>query len=221
MNQLPTKWNYRRYDTFGEYEHEGVNILLNYILEVLAANNQDNYNYLLKWLANMIKGNKNNSCLYLRGTQGAGKSTLFQFIRKYVIGKELCVETGSEAIRSNFNGILAGKLLVILEELETFSTNEWMAVSSRLNRYISSDTITIETNYEDAYQAQNMNNFVILSNTDAIIDGCARRYFILDLSTTRINDNQYWSNIYDNCFNDEVGEAFYCYLMEIDTTGFN
>ena len=67
-----------------------------------------------------------------------------EFLKKFVIGLDLLLETGSEPLKSHFNGILAGKLLVVFEELENFSVNEWTAISSRLKRYITSSTYTIE-----------------------------------------------------------------------------
>lgn len=216
----PMKHQYMTYDSFDDKIKEKVDVMLNFIFEILANKNQEQYDYLLKWISNMLKGNKNNSCLYLRGPQGIGKSTLFCFIRDYVIGKNLCLETGSGPIKSNFNGILAGKLLVVLEELETFNISEWMAVSSRLKRYITSNTITIENKNVNSYDAPNLNNYVIVSNNDAIKDDDGRRYFILDLATHRQKDKKFWDPIYKDCFNDEVGKAFYSKMLEINTDGF-
>jgi hypothetical protein len=208
------------YESFDNSIKQKVDIMMNYVFEILANKNQEQYEYILNWISNMLKGNKNNSCLYLRGPQGIGKSTLFCFIRDYVIGKDLCLETGSSPIKSNFNGILAGKLLVVLEELETFSTNEWIAISSRLKRYITSNTMTVENKNVNSYDAPNLNNYVILSNNDAIKDDDGRRYFILDLATHRQKDKKFWDAIYKGCFNDEVGKAFYCKMLELTTDGF-
>jgi predicted P-loop ATPase len=91
----------------------------------------------------MVKGNKNDSILYFRAKQGFGKSTFNEFIWHHVIGNELGLETGSRPLRTDFNAILGGKLFVYFEELETFSTAQWMCVSSRLKRYATSQTITL------------------------------------------------------------------------------
>jgi hypothetical protein len=40
------------------------------------------------------------------------------------------------------------------------------------------------------------------------------------VSTHRKGDRVYWSNIYDNCFNKDVGSALYSYLREINTDKF-
>ena len=165
----------------------------------------------------------------MRARQGYGKSTLFEFIRHHVLGNSLCYKSGSEPLLSKNNAILAGKLLIYFEELETFTTGQWMGVSSRLKKMATSTSMTYEDKYVKPYEARNINSYVVLSNNDAIKDDDGRRYFILDVSGHReiiigskneIENTEYWDNVYA-CFNDEVGHAFYCYLMEqIDIKGF-
>ena len=216
------------FESFSGATKAKVGIMLNYINEVLANGDKAVYGYLLQWLAFMIKGNKNDSILYLKSKPGFGKSTLLEFIREFVVGDDLALETGSAPIISNFNAILGGKLFVYFEELETFSIAQWMSISSRLKRYATSSTITIEDKNVKAYTTKNIMNIIVASNNDAIMDDDGRRYFILDIAThrqvipncdtPRNRDNiKFWADV-RSCFNDEVGHAFYCYLMEIDTS---
>ena len=199
----------------------GLDFLLTYYLEVLCSSNKESYNFLLKWIANMIKGYKNNSCLYLKGIQGIGKSTLSEHLMKHVIGDRLSLETGSDPIRTKFNEILGGKLLVSIEELENFGKNEWEAMSSTLKRMITSNRISLQNKGTKSYEAENINNYILLSNNDAIKDDEGRRYFILDVSTHRLDDDKYFNQLHHDCFNDKVGEAFFHYLYTIDLEGYN
>lgn len=205
-----------------------LDIMLNYIKEVLASGNEDVFKYIIQWLSYMVKGGKNDSILYLKSKQGTGKSTLCEFLREHVIGDDLSLESGSAPIISNFNAILGGKLFIYFEELETFSTGQWMSVSSRLKRYATSSTITLEDKNIKAYTTKNIMNIIIASNNDAVMDDDGRRYMILDISTHRqINPNcdnarnkeniKFWSDL-RSCFNDDVGSVFYSYLMEVDTS---
>ena len=200
---------------------EKLNFLLNYIKEILCSNKQDCFDFLMKWISNMLKGNKNNSCLYLKGIQGSGKSSLFVFLSNYVLGKNLCIETGSDPIRTKFNEILGGKQLVCIEELENFSKAEWESISSTLKRMITSDNITLQNKCTKAYESNNINNYMLCSNNDAIKDDDGRRYFILDIATHKVGDRQYYDKLYNDCFNDEVGEAFFNYVYAIPTENFN
>ncbi len=195
--------------------------MLQNIKEVLCNNEEKIYTHTEQWIANMIKGNKNQCCLYLKGPQGVGKTTPIEFIRFHVLGTKICVETGSGPLKTKFNSELEGKILVQFEKLENFSASEWMSISSVLKRIITSPSIMIEGKGKDAVEQKNINNYVLLSNNDAIQDDDGRRYFILPVSTKYVGDTAYFENLREQCFNDEVGHAFYCYMMEVNTNNFN
>ena len=210
----------KSFASYDENTQNGVFKVLDFIKLILASNDKDQYQYLIKWFANMLKGNKNDACLYLKGEQGIGKSTLFDFIQSHVIGDGLYLQTGSNPLKSNFNAILGGKLFVVFEELECFSTNEWSAISSVLKRYITEKTYVLEAKYAGSYQAENINNYVINSNNDSIRDDDGRRYFICDVSHKYKDNHDYFDKLRKECFNDAVGEAFYNYMIEVDTNDF-
>jgi hypothetical protein len=211
---------YKKVDEFSTETHEKLNIILAYIKETLCSGKIDSYEFLIKWLSNMIHGNRNQSALYLKGPQGAGKSTLLEFIRKYVLGNELCFQGGSSPLRSRFNGELSGKLMVVFEELENFSASEWISISSVLKRQITSPTLMIECKGKDVREEINLNNYILISNNDAIQDDDGRRFNILDISAKNIGNREYFNKLY-SCFNDEVGQLFYSYLMDISLVGYN
>ncbi len=217
LNQCPKiKQTYKKYSEFSDDIKKKVDIVLNHILEVYCSGRKDSYNFLLKWFSNMIRGNRNNSALYLKGPQGAGKSSIVDdFIRHYVIGLDLCYQGGSAPLKNNFNSELSGKLMVLFEELENMGKSEWMAVSCKLKRQITSKTIQIERKGKDMRDETNLNNYILLSNNDCIQDDEGRRYFILDISTKYVGNKDYFKKLH-SCFNDAVGQAFYSYLLEID-----
>lgn len=202
------------------YAQEGLSFILDYMKSILCSNKQDCYDFLLKWISNMLKGNKNNSCLYLKGIQGTGKSSLYQFLSNNVLGNPLCLESGSDPIRTKFNEILSGKLLVCFEELENFSKAEWESISSTLKKMITSTNINYQNKCTKAYESNNINNYILISNNDSVKDDDGRRYFILDISTNKVGNHDYYSRLYEH-FNDEVGEAFFNYVYNINTDKFN
>ena len=221
LNLCPKlKHTYQKYELFDDAIKLKVNIVLSYIKEIICNDKDDHFKFVLQWLANMTKGNKNNSCIYLKGIQGIGKSTLPLFMSNHVIGKDLSLETGSKPLKSNFNQILGGKLFVVFEELENFSINDWSSISSVLKRIITSNKIELEGKGTNAYETENINNYLLCSNNDAIKDDEGRRFYIADLSTKRLNDSKFFDELY-SCMTDDIGHAFYCYLLEIDTENFN
>jgi hypothetical protein len=48
-----------------------------------------------------------------------------------------------------------------------------------------------------------------------------RRFYIVDINTHRIGDEEYWKNVYGNCFNDVIGNALFHYFHEIDTSNYD
>jgi len=215
------KHKYVKYDTFSEKVRESVDCMIQYIKEVLCANREDILTHLLKMMAKMVRGLKNDACIYLKGPQGIGKSTLPEFLRFHVMGTGLSIESGSGPLKNKFNSELKGKVMTIFEELDNFGSAEWMGISSTLKRWITSLTMQIEGKNKDVIEVINIMTFWLLSNNDAIQDDDGRRYFILPVSVKYMEDLQYYGALRDKCFNDEVGHAFYCKLMEIDLTGFN
>lgn len=203
-----------------QYAQEGLTFILDYMKSILCSDKQDCYDFLLKWISNMLKGNKNNSCLYLKGIQGTGKSSLYQFLSNNVLGNALCLESGSDPIRTKFNEILSGKLLVCFEELENFSKAEWESISSTLKKMITSTNINYQNKCTKAYESNNINNYILISNNDSVKDDDGRRYFILDISTNKVGNHSYYSQLYEH-FNDEVGEAFFNYVYRFNTDKFN
>lgn len=208
------------YNDYNEKSKAGVKIFLDYIKEVLASDNEDQYNYLIKWLANMIQGNKNDALIYLKGQQGIGKSTLTDFLCEFVLGWDISLISGSDPLKSSFNKCLMGKLLVVFEELETFSDKDWAGVSVVLKRNITGIKAQYSDKYEKTITADNINNYIVNTNTEALKDSDGRRIYICDVSTKRMKDHVYFGNIKNNCYNYEVGEAFFSYLNEINVKGF-
>ena len=223
LNLCPKlKHTYQPFELFDDSIKTKMDVMLDFIKTIICGGKHDSYEFTIKWLANMIRGNKNNSCLYLKDQkQGIGKSTLPEFIKNFVIGPDLCLETGSTPLTSNFNSVLEGKLMVQFEELQNFSASQWMGISSTLKRIITSNRILIEAKNVNSYETENINNYILLSNNDAIKDDEGRRYFILDISLKRKDDHVYFGYLRDTCFNDEVGHAFYCYMLECDLTNYN
>ena len=113
------------------------------------------------------------------------------------------------------------EVVVVFEELESFSTNQWQAVSTRIKRDTTADMCNYEDKFVKAFTARNISNYIINSNVDAIKNDEGRRYFILDLSHKRKGDIKFFDNIYKSCMNDECGDAFFSYLFSVDLTDYH
>jgi hypothetical protein len=214
------KHKYSEYKHFEKEIKTNVELMLSYIKEVWANNDEKVYQYMLKWLSNMVKGNKNKTCIYAKSLQGAGKSTLPEFIRDHVIGRDISCKGKADHLKGQHNLQLLGRIFVYFEELQIFNDKEWYAVDSELKDMITDDWGSYTDKYEKRFEAQNINNYMIVTNSNLKgVNG--RRYLVCDLSSKRLDDFKYYGNLREKCFNDIVGHAFYCYLMEINVDNFN
>ena len=194
----------------------------NYIFEVLVSKNKDSYEYILNWIANMAQGNKNTTALYFKGPEGIGKSSFCVFLKEYVLGNSISLKCGNTVpLISKNNKILMGKLFVYFEELPVFNEQEWNGVSSKLKDMITANTLVYGEMYEKQIEATNINNYIINTNVESIKHSEGRRYFIADLSSDRMQDHAYFENLYQKCFTDEIGEAYYNFLLARDVSQFN
>ena len=207
---------------FSKQAKKGCKMMLDFIKQVWCNNNNDSYEYVLNWLANMIRGNKNSTILYLKSfIEGIGKSTVTQFILYHVLGKDICIESNSDVLKSSYNEILSGKLMVVFEELESASDKDWQLMSTKLKRWSTSNEVIYSDKYIKSYESNNINNYIINTNVEAIKASEGRRYYILDLSTKYKNNHEYFDTLYETCFNDEVGHVFYQFMISRDTKKFN
>jgi hypothetical protein len=215
------KHKYQPYKEFSKDIQTRVQVMLDYVKLIWANNREVEFVYLIKWFANMIKGNKNNSCIYAKGEEGIGKSTFIDFIYEYVIGEDLCCKGKADHLKGEHNMQLLGKLLVVFEELQFFSEKEWRAIDSEMKDMITAKMAQYTDKYEKRFCAQNNNNYVVNTNFNSIKGANGRRYYCADINPRYMNDHKYFGYLREQCFNDIVGHAFYCYLMEYDTTNFN
>lgn len=214
------KHKYSEYAQFDPEIKVNVELMLSYIKEVWANNDEKVYQYLLKWLSNMVRGNKNKTCIYAKCLQGAGKSTLLEFIRDHVIGRDITCKGKADHLKGQHNLQLLGRIFVYFEELQFFTDKEWYAIDSEMKDMITDEVGSYTDKYEKRFEAQKINNYMIVTNSRLKgVNG--RRYLVVDLSSKRLDDFVYYGNLRDMCFNDEVGLAFYCYLMEINIDNFN
>ena len=204
-----------------EESKEHANIFLNFMKDVLCSGNEEQFKYLSKWIGNILRGNKNDTALYLRGEQGIGKSTFSDMLRYHIVGLDSSICSGSEPLRTANNRILMGKSLVIFEELPTFNRGEWSGVSSTLKDLITNNKMTYAEKYMKPIQANNLNNYILNSNNSAIQDDDGRRYFILDLSVCKKGDHKYFGDLKSKCFNDITGYALFDYFYECVEDDFN
>jgi hypothetical protein len=213
--------NPRPYNKFSKTIQDGVQLMLDFFLEVYCNNDKAIYECYLNYLSQLCKGEKTEVIIYMKShQQGIGKSTGTDFIFNHVLGNDICLISGTEPLLKDFNKIFLGKLLILFEELPTFSTAQWEAVSSKLKTMTTEKQTVYRGLFKEPIQAENISNFYINTNVESLKDSQGRRIIIMPLNASRLGDFEYFETLRSKCFNNDVGEAFFSLMLSRDTSKF-
>jgi hypothetical protein len=169
-------------------------LFLGHILDVLCDGDEDLFDYVEQWLANMIQTpeDKPGTALSFQGGQGSGKGAFVRYVAP-MLGPHLLRLAGSEQLLGRFNDALAAKVMVFVDEA-------WLGNkggTEKLKSYITEDEITVERKYVSAFAIKNCARFVFATNRDhaAPAEADDRRFVPLNVSGAYIGNQRYWNRL--------------------------
>lgn len=193
-------------------------------IKKLCENNEDHKNWLLKYLAYILKkpAERCQVALVFKGKQGDGKSMFFEFFGR-LIGMDYFISSKSiETLCGRFAN-LSNKLLVCHDET---SGKDTFANEGDLKNKITDPTLRVEMKGIQETESPNYTHLVFLSNNDTPVkvDQGDRRFVIFH--TTSFNGDKDEKDIHFTKLsalfnNDKVIRQFYDELMEIDVSDFH
>jgi hypothetical protein len=170
-------------------------LFLEHIRDVLCDGDEDLFDYVIQWLANMIQTpqDKPGTALSFQGGQGSGKGAFKRYIAS-ILGPHLLQLEGSEQLLGRFNDALAAKLMVFVDEMF------WLGAKAGIERvksFITEDEITVERKYVSAFTIKNDARFVFATNRDhaAPAEADDRRFVPLNVSGAYIGKQRYWDHL--------------------------
>jgi hypothetical protein len=195
--------------------------ILDHIKEILANGNEEIYNNIFECIANIIRNPKakNETMPTIIGPQGVGKGLLFEsFLQPFVFGIELmAIVSGLDKLTEEFNGILEGKLLVLVDESASFEKSGLGKKDMEtLKQYITGRTITIRKMHKNRIEVNNYLNFLHITNTEdggLYLEGRARRFNLFH-TTDVIRPDNYFDDFIKKNFNQKVANAFFTYCIK-------
>jgi len=185
---------------------------------------ENDYLWLLSYFRELLVKPelKTGVCLFLQSVEGSGKNTFVDFFSRYVIGEHLYYQClGLEKAGAKFNKFLEGKLLVVVNELAAggFECRDYLEV---LKSMITDDRMSIEPKGVDPYMVTSYLNYIMMSNHDdaLYISYKDRRYacYGVDDIYAGPHNRPFWVKFRKDVFNQNAGDAFYSYLVDLDPT---
>jgi len=199
---------------------EEVKPFLVYLYEIIAASEEEHFQWVLHWIAHIFKtpAQRAGTALVLVGLPGTGKSFLGEHFIVPMIGDNYSASTSSvDRIVSGFNASFANKLFVQCDEA---ISNRQRQTAAKLKALITDPQIRIEPKGIDSYSLPNHMRLFFTSNEvhDAVFlsDGSDdRRYTVLKVSDIHKNDNEaYWGPLAEWA-NEENLSKIHRYLVDL------
>lgn len=199
-----------------------IQLILDHIRVVLAAGDNNLYNYILDWFANILQtGRKNESVLVFKSDQGAGKNTIIDFMRDYVIGRDYQTDCNSlDELTGKFNSVFAHKVISCINEANTEGdASHYYKVFAKLKDLITNPMISMELKGIDTIKLDDYNNYIITTNNDRPIhiDRSDRRYTVIKCSDEKIGNLHYFNalhNILGKANGANTANHLYSFLMD-------
>lgn len=196
-------------------------LLLDHIKNVICAGNQEHYEYVVKWCARIVQtpATQSETALVLRGREGTGKNTFVEAMGS-LMPRHYFETASSEHIVGKFNGHLRDKVFVHANEAFFAGDKKHEA---DLKALITDGSRAFEAKGIDIIQGDNYVHLVMSSNSDWVVPAGAdaRRYFVLDVSAERMQDETYFAPLKQLLATDEFKANFLHFLLSVDLKGWH
>jgi Family of unknown function (DUF5906) len=191
-----------------------------HIKDILCSGIPEYFDYVMNWLARAVQtpGEAGEVAIVLRGGRGTGKGIFARAIGA-LFGQHFLHLSDARHLTGNFNAHLRDACLVFADEAFYAGDKQH---EGQLKRLVTEPTLIIEAKYANPVPVRNCLHLIVASNDDWVVPAGTdeRRFFLLDVSSARQKDYQYFG-----CLEKELkngGEAAMLHeLLLRDLSDFN
>jgi hypothetical protein len=190
-------------------------------LAYLFGDDQVVVDHVLDYLAHLVQRpweRIGHALLITSEAKGIGKSTFGNIVRRLVGDKNSRVAQTKD-LKSQFDGWLAGKLVIQVEEV--YEAGNW-DLANKLKPLITERTVSVNLKYGPQMEIENYARFIMFSNHTAplTIEEGDRRYFVVN-STVQPRDDTYYEELNRFIDTDEGMNSIFSFLRRRDLSRFN
>jgi hypothetical protein len=229
LQPLPIPRNEQPFELFGGFaipydpnfvvDNNKFRRLLWHIKHIWCCGDKERFQYVMGWFASMIQRPdiKVGTAILLKSRPGRGKNIIVDFIGKKLLGKQLYVCCNDiEDVIGRFNGILMNKLLTCCDEISNYGGA--YRSNDKLKSLITQEEINIEHKGMEKITINDRNRYIFLTNNDWPIKVTPgdRRYFCLELDSTKKLGIDYYDALADELNNPDCARHFFHCLAQLD-----
>jgi Family of unknown function (DUF5906) len=177
--------------------------------------------HVLDWIAHLVQRPAeriDHALLITSAAKGIGKSTLGQIVKR-LIGEKNARTAAPKDLKSQFDGWLAGKLFIQVDEV--YESGNW-ELANKLKSIITEPVVSVNLKYGPQMEINNYARLIMFSNHTAPLsleDG-DRRYFVFN-SQAQPRSDDYYDRLHREIMSAAGMNAIYSFLMRRDLSQFN
>jgi hypothetical protein len=188
--------------------------LLNHIL-YLCNEDKEVYEYVLNWISHIIQKPQRKTetaLVFYSHKEGIGKN-IFTTILKKMFDGYVATDMKLDKLVGKFNSNLAGKLLIIADEI----TPTAKELNNELKNIITRDEVGIEYKGKDVIMMADHSNYIFTTNNENAfrITEEDRRYCMIECPTIK-KELEYFNNLYPLIQNDTIIKQLFNYFLTKD-----
>jgi hypothetical protein len=204
---------------------DGLQIILNHLLEVWCDGNQVVYTWVIKFFASIIQqpDNKPGTGIFVQSQQGAGKNIITQFFAQ-VFGTPACLEVSDvEKVLGRFNSSIDRKLLIVFDEVTCADASSGK-VADRLKHFMTQSPLAIEEKGKEVRKIPVFARAIFFTNHKGQtipIEDDDRRYCVLQASSKYCGNTAYFNALHRKSFTPSVYTEATRYLASLELEDWN
>jgi hypothetical protein len=195
-------------------------LYLAHLRDNICSGDTGHYDYLLNWMAYAVQfpGQQGEVAVVMRGREGVGKGVAAKEFG-HLFGAHFRHVVHAKHLTGHFNAHLQQCSVLFADE--AFFAGD-RSHESTLKALITEGTLLIEPKGVDPFPVRNCIHLIISSNADWVVPAGAeaRRYFVLNVADTHMQDSDYFEAITSQ-MNNGGREALLFLLQDRDLSDFN
>ena len=191
-----------------------------HIMNVLCVGDEEKYEYMLNWIANMFQHpyRSGETLLAFQGEEGIGKNQVWDMIIR-AFGSFATILTDPSSLTGNFNSGVAEKILVVLNEAFWEGDKKGHSI---LKGFVTDEFVMSKKKHVDDILVKNTSHLVIMTNHEAVAPmGIGdRRIVTFDVSNRYARNREYFGKLIDE-MKSGGAECFVYNMLKRDISEFN
>lgn len=190
-------------------------------IDYLFGSEQVAVEHVINYLAHLVQRpweRIGHALLITSEAKGIGKSTFGKIVRR-LVGEQNSRAAQTKDLKSQFDGWLAGKLVIQVDEV--YEAGNW-DLANKLKPLITEPTVSVNMKYGPQMEIENYARFIMFSNHTAPlnIEEGDRRYFIVNSKAEPKGDDYY--DALNRYIDADAGmNAIFSFLSRRDLSDFN